>query len=273
MKIGGKTMLRKSKFAAAILMATATAGVNAAFVNTDGAGQVALLPYYNVNNNIITNTTNLYKVVKVRFRESSISADVLNFNIYMSPYDTWNSTIRVNPSTGLPNTITEDEICTFPSKPLLQAGVDFYNAYDATTDDDLTEGYVEVIEMGVIADGDGPAHDSGKEAEIDVSGSADGIINEGDRSIVAALLHDSTGMPSDCAVISDAWAAGASDTNVNGFESGALTAEGIATSSAANDPYDGSLNAGLVYEAGDRGGINAYAIMFNLRPRRGNGYC
>lgn len=48
-------MLRKSKIAAAMLMATATAGVNAAHVNTDGTGQVALLPYYNVNNNFITN--------------------------------------------------------------------------------------------------------------------------------------------------------------------------------------------------------------------------
>ncbi|RLW51668.1 MAG: hypothetical protein B6D76_18760, partial [gamma proteobacterium symbiont of Stewartia floridana] len=145
-----------------MLMATATAGVNAAFVNTDGTGQVALLPYYNVNNNIltninITNTTDLYKVVKVRFRESRISADVLDFNIYMSPYDVWNGTIRLNAASGVANIITEDETCTFPDKSLLQAGVDFRNIYDATTDEDLTEGYVEVIEMGTIADGAGPA--------------------------------------------------------------------------------------------------------------------
>ncbi|MCG7983996.1 MAG: hypothetical protein JAY90_14765 [Candidatus Thiodiazotropha lotti] len=263
-------MLRKSKIAAAMLMATATAGVNAAFVNTDGTGQVALLPYYNVNNNIltninITNTTDLYKVVKVRFRESRISADVLDFNIYMSPYDVWNGTIRLNAGSGVANIITEDESCTFPGKALLQAGVDFRNIYDATTDEDLTEGYVEVIEMGVVADGAGPATDGGETAEIDGSGTADGTITAAtnDRSIPAGLLHDATGMPADCSVVSDAWNAGAVDANVNGFEPGALTTEGVATSSATNDPYDGTLNAGLVYEAADRGGINAYAIMIN----------
>ncbi|MEW8628314.1 MAG: hypothetical protein AB2551_21405 [Candidatus Thiodiazotropha sp.] len=263
-------MLRKSKIAAAMLMATATAGVNAAFVNTDGTGQVALLPYYNVNNNIITNinitnTTDLYKAVKVRFRESRISADVLDFNIYMSPYDVWNGTIRLNAGTGVANIITEDETCTFPGKALLQAGVDFRNIYDATTDEDLTEGYVEVIEMGVIADGTGPATDLDQTAEIDGTGTADGTITAAtnDRSIPAGLLHDNTGMPADCSVVSDAWNAGLVDANVNGFEPGALTAEGVATSSAVNDPYDATLNAGLVYAAADRGGINAYAIMIN----------
>jgi hypothetical protein len=262
-------VLRRSKITAAMLMATASAGVNSAYINSDGTGQVALLPYYNVNNNIITNvnitnTTNLFKVVKVRFRESRISADVLDFNIYLSPYDVWNGTVRMNPTSNIANVITEDETCTFPSKSTLQGGVDFRNIYDATTDDDLTEGYVEIIEMGVIADGDGPAIDGGNEAEIDSSGSADGTVDDDDRSIVAGLLHDSTGMPANCSVVSDAWVAGAADANVNGFEPGALTAEGIATSSATNDPYDGSLNAGLVYEAANRGGINAYAIMINV---------
>ena len=151
-------MLRKSKIAAAMLMATATAGINAAYINEDGTGQVALLPYYNVNNNFITNftvtnTTDIFKAVKVRFRESRISADVLDFNVYLSPYDVWNATLRMNPVTGVANIITEDETCTFPDKALLQAGVELRNIYTATTDDDLTEGYIEVIEMGDIADG------------------------------------------------------------------------------------------------------------------------
>ncbi|MCG8487281.1 MAG: hypothetical protein MI756_07410 [Chromatiales bacterium] len=263
-------MLRKSKIAAAMLMATATAGVNAAFVNTDGTGQVALLPYYNVNNNIITNinitnTTDLYKVVKVRFRESRISADVLDFNIYMSPFDVWNGTIRLNAGTGVANIITEDETCTFPDKALLQAGVDFRNIYDATTDEDLTEGYVEVIEMGVIADGAGPATDGGETAEIDGGAvDADGTITAAtnDRSIPAGLLHDATGMPADCSVVSDAWTAGAA--GINGFTPGSMTTEGVAADAAVADPYEvGGINAGLVYTAADRGGINAYAIMIN----------
>ncbi len=266
-------MLRKSKIAAAMLMATATAGVNAANINPDGVGQVALLPYYNVNNNIITNvnitnTTNLYKAVKVRFRESRTSSDVLDFNVYMSPYDVWNGTVRMNATTGVANILTEDETCTFPAKSLLQGGTDFRNLYAATTNEDLTEGYVEIIEMGVIADGPGAgtADDLDQYAEIDGTGTADGTITalNGDRSITAGLKHDANGMPADCSVVSDAWNAGlASAANVNGFEKGALTATGVATGDILNDPYDSTLNAGLVYAPGDRGGINAYAIMIN----------
>ncbi|PVV18131.1 MAG: hypothetical protein B6D78_16980 [gamma proteobacterium symbiont of Ctena orbiculata] len=259
-------MLRKSKIAAAMLMATATAGVNAAHVNTDGTGQVALLPYYNVNNNFITNinitnTTGEFKAVKVRFRESRISADVLDFNIYMSPFDVWNGTIRLVGSVA--NIITEDETCTYPNKSLLQAGVDFRNIYTATTDEDLTEGYVEIIEMGVIADGTGVAVDNGEFAEIDASGTADGAINTvaGDRSITAGLLHDASGMPADCTVVDDAWTAGAAGAPINGFEPGALNLEGVATDGgAANLPYADTLNAGLVVPTG---GINAYSIMIN----------
>ncbi|MEW8549880.1 MAG: hypothetical protein AB2533_05430 [Candidatus Thiodiazotropha endolucinida] len=260
-------MLRKSKIAAAMLMATATAGVNAAHVNTDGTGQVALLPYYNVNNNFITNvnitnTTDEYKAVKLRFRESRISADVLDFNVYMSPFDVWNATIRLNGSVA--NIITEDETCTYPAKALLQAGVDFRNIYTATTDEDLTEGYVEIIEMGVIADGPGPAADGGLEAEIDGTGIADGVVSAvaGDRSIPAGLLHDATGMPADCSVVDDAWTAGAvSAAIINGFEPGAMTTEGVAQDAGGPAaPYGDTMNAGLVEPTG---GLNAYSIMIN----------
>lgn len=253
-----------------MLLASVTPVGNATFVNSDGFGQIALLPYYNVNNNIITNinitnTKNLYKAVKVRFHESLISANVFDVNLYLSPYDVWNGTIRLNPATGVPNFISEDESCTFPDKALLQAGIDFNNIYDATSNSDLTEGYVEIIEMGVIADGPGSnAIDGEKYAEIDTSGNADGVITDGDRSIIAGLMHGADGIPADCSVVEDAWSAGQADANINGFESGGLTTEGIATSSATNDPYDSTLNAGLVYESADRGGINAYAIMINV---------
>ncbi|MES9943492.1 MAG: hypothetical protein ABW080_00860 [Candidatus Thiodiazotropha sp.] len=261
-------MLRKSKIAAAILMATATAGVNAAHVNTDGTGQVALLPYYNVNNNFITNvnitnTTGEYKAVKVRFRESRISADVLDFNVYMSPFDVWNGTIRLSGSVA--NIITEDESCTYPDKALLQAGVNFRNIYTATTDEDLTEGYVEIIEMGVVADGPGVADDLGLYAEIDEGGIADGVLTpaSADVAIVDGLLHDATGMPADCSIVDAAWTAGeASAVNDDGFQPGTLTVDGVASDGAevANDPYSGPLNAGLVPPTG---GINAYSIMIN----------
>jgi hypothetical protein len=254
-----------------LMMAGFTAVGNATVINNDGFGQIALLPYYNINNNIITNinitnTTNLFKAVKVRFHESHNAADVFDVNLYLSPYDVWNGTIRLNPVTGAANFTTEDETCTLPNNALLHAGIDFSNNCAATSDDDLTEGYVEIIEMGVIADGYGygNATDGDKTAEIDVTGIADGVISVGDRSIAAGLLHGPDDIPADCSVVQDAWNAGLADANINGFEPGGLTAEGIAASSATNDPYDSSLNAGLVYESRDSGGINAYAIMINV---------
>ncbi|MEW8131678.1 MAG: hypothetical protein AB2758_21700 [Candidatus Thiodiazotropha endolucinida] len=262
-------MAIKSRMMAATLLTIAATSINAVHLNPDGAGQIALLPYYTVNNGFITNltvtnTTELNKAVKVRFHESRIGADVFDFNVYLAPYDVWNATLRLNDSTDLPNLITEDETCTYPDKAILQAGIDFNNIYTATTDEDVTEGYVEIIEMGVLADGPGPAEDGGLEAEIDAVGSADGIIDTapGDRSIVAGLQHDATGMPADCSVVADAWSAGDVDEQINGFESGALSMTGVAQDAGgSNAPYADSLNAGLVEPTG---GIKVYSIMLNV---------
>ncbi|MES9830595.1 MAG: hypothetical protein ABW201_20270 [Candidatus Thiodiazotropha sp.] len=263
-------MAIKSRMMAATLLTIAATSINAVHLNPDGAGQIALLPYYTVNNGFITNltvtnTTELNKAVKVRFHESRIGADVFDFNVYLAPYDVWNATLRLNTTTGLPNLITEDETCTYPDKAQLQAGIDFNNIYTATTDEDVTEGYVEIIEMGVLADGPyGPAEDSDLYAEIDARGSADGVINAvaGDRSIVDGLRHDATGIPADCSVVADAWSAGDVDEQINGFESGALSTEGIAQDTGgAGAPYGDSLNAGLVEPTG---GIKVYSIMLNV---------
>jgi hypothetical protein len=266
-------VLQKYKFAAAMLLSATSIGVEATHVNTDGAGQIALLPFYSVSNGFITNltitnTTNLYKAVKVRFHEQINGADVFDFNVYLAPYDVWNGTLRMNSANGTPNLISEDETCTYPDKAILQAGIDFINRYDSITNQDLSEGYVEIIEMGVLADGPGPAIDNEKFSEIDEDGFADGIINAGDRSIVDGLQHESsTGVPVDCSVVADAWLAGDADYRVNGFESGALSAEGVAQDSGGpGAPYGDTLNAGLVEPTG---GIQVYSILLNAASGAG----
>ena len=103
-------MFKKSKIAMAVTAASigAIGAVNTAQavnVDPDGKGQVMILPYYNVNNNFVTNfgvtnTTDRYKAVKIRFRGSRKSHDVLDFNVYMSPFDQWTATIRMNPENG-----------------------------------------------------------------------------------------------------------------------------------------------------------------------------
>jgi hypothetical protein len=263
-------VLKGLKSYIALILIAVSGITHAVHINHDRTGQVALLPYYTVNNSFITNftvtnTTGMFKAVRVRLLDSRLGADLLNINLYLSPYDVWNATLRKNPQTGLPNLITEDESCTYPAKAILQAGVDIQNRYTATADEDLTEGYLEIIEMGDIADGPGLALDGGLEAEIDASGVADGVIDSeaGDRSITMyGLLHDYTGLPADCSVVADAWLAGtASATNINGFEPGSMGSDGVAQDSGdPAQPYDNHHNAGLVAPSG---GINAYGILIN----------
>ncbi|MEW8523445.1 MAG: hypothetical protein AB2552_10385 [Candidatus Thiodiazotropha endolucinida] len=263
-------MLNGLKFIIILLLITVSGTTLAVHINHDRTGQVALLPYYTVNNNFITNftvtnTTGKYKAVRVRLLDSRIGADLLNINLYLSPYDVWNATLRMNPDTGLPNLITEDESCTYPAKVGLQAGIDLENPYTETTDADMTEGYVEIIEMGDVADGAGPVLDGGFEAEIDAGGAADGAINiaAGDRSIPTGLLHDANGLPVDCSVVADAWEAGeVSTSSINGFEPGSMGTSGVAQDSGDSArPYDHTHNAGLLAPSG---GINAYGIMINV---------
>ncbi|MCU7884834.1 MAG: hypothetical protein KZQ82_11620 [Candidatus Thiodiazotropha sp. (ex Lucinoma annulata)] len=263
-------MIRAHQAIMALLMFSINSLAMAVHVNHDRTGQVALLPYYTVNNSFITNftitnTTDLWKAVRVRILESRNSGDLLNFNVYLSPFDVWNGTLRKNPTTGLPNLISEDESCTYPPKASLHAGVDLQNVYTATSDDDLTEGYIEIIEMGVVADGLGAAVDGGLEAEIDAGGVADGVVNSavGDRSIPSGLLHDAAGLPADCSVVSDAWDAGVvSGSAINGFEPGVMGSNGVAMDSGDSAaPYGVSHNAGLVAPSG---GINVYGIMINV---------
>ncbi|WP_316365493.1 hypothetical protein [Candidatus Thiodiazotropha sp. CDECU1] len=73
-------MSRQSWLLAVLVLTILSTSVKAVHLNTDGSGQIALLPYYTVNNNFITNltitnTTELYKAVKVRFHESRIGAE------------------------------------------------------------------------------------------------------------------------------------------------------------------------------------------------------
>ena len=74
------------------------AAANAVNVNHDGLGEVLLYSYYTTedgNDSLIniTNTTDQVKAVKVRFVESMNSQEVLDFNLYLSPYDVWTAAV------------------------------------------------------------------------------------------------------------------------------------------------------------------------------------
>ncbi len=81
-----------------------SAGVaQAVNVSADGLGNVLIYPYYTVNKDVngnsfntlmsVVNTTGSTKAVKVRFREGKNSAEVLDFNVFLSPFDVWTAGI------------------------------------------------------------------------------------------------------------------------------------------------------------------------------------
>ncbi len=195
-------MFKKTKIAAvtAAVLGLSAAGfmstAQAVSVDESGAtGQVLVFPYYNVNNGFstsfhITNTTSDYKAIKVRFRESKTSNDVLDFNLYMSPYDVFTMGLTKG-ADGKVWLSTADNSCTFPSiadEP--NRSVELRDVYDSVEAADLAEGYLEVIEMGVVM-GDATVEVKGKNKLI----ANDGIVHEGDT-------------PKNCDLIRIAWEEG-----------------------------------------------------------------
>lgn len=180
-------MFKQTKIAAAtiaLLSAAAAQNVSAVAIDESGtSAQVLIFPYYNTNNGFATgfnirNTKNEYKSLKLRFRESKLSNDVLDFNLYLSPYDRFTVGVNVNEA-GQASISTKDKSCTFPAIPA--AGVAFKgNVYANSKDVDAREGYLEVIETGVVTD----------------------------ATVQAGILHTSAGVPKDCGVIKAAWDSG-----------------------------------------------------------------
>ena len=155
---------KKSVYAAILagLGAVGAAGTaSAVHVNADGLGQVLVYPYYTVRDGndtylSVVNTTASTKAVKVRFLEGKNSREVLDFNLYLSPFDVWTGAV-VATTTGA-KLVTGDKSCTTPAIPAGgKAFVNYAYSGNATVEDgedgslDRTrEGYFEIIEMGVV---------------------------------------------------------------------------------------------------------------------------
>lgn len=166
-------MKKKLLLSAVASVLTAAGSAHAVHVNTDGLGQVLLYPYFTVQNGFntaihVVNTTTFAKAVKVRFLEGKNSQEVLDFNLYLSPQDVWTGVI-VREETVTDNfagnaadvvgakVLSADTSCVAPTQ-LPAAGQPFRDLLFDTegTSTDRTErrreGYVEIIEMGVLTD-------------------------------------------------------------------------------------------------------------------------
>lgn len=182
-------MNRKNLTSAVLAGLTGVAGIAASAqavnINPDGLGQVLLYPYYTTNGGndtllSVVNTTDNAKAVKVRFTEGMNTREVLDFNLYLSPWDVW--TAALYDDEGTPTFVTGDTSCTVPY--LYLSGPQPFLPY-ALTDGGPTdisrasEGHFEMIEMGTLVDRE---HTSASDA-----------------------THDDTGVPANCGNLIDAW--------------------------------------------------------------------
>src|SRR5690349_1422760 len=81
----------------------AVGAAQAVNLNPDGLGQVLIYPYYTVRNDSagnaynsllsVVNSTASVKAVKVRFLEGKNSAEVLDFNLFLSAKDVWTAAV------------------------------------------------------------------------------------------------------------------------------------------------------------------------------------
>ncbi len=189
-------MFKKNKLsigvAAGLLGAMAMmTSAQAVYIDKDGTGEVLLFPYYNAQDNYVTNvnivnSTDKTKAVRIRFREGKNSNDVMDFNLYMSPNDVWSGSVQKG-SNGAAKIVTADKTCTLPTSlaPSCKTGdcepgsLPF--AAPDVDDKDTLEGYIEVIEMGVLDED-----------------------NEDAKKVIDGVLHHD-GSPKDCSTVSEAW--------------------------------------------------------------------
>jgi hypothetical protein len=190
--------LRKNTLAAAVAAATVVGGglsfaqnVNAAvsYVAANNLGQALIYPYYTVRDNWrtfihVTNTSASTVATKVRIRSAPDSTDILDFQLILSPHDMWTAVIEER--NGAPGIRATDNSCTVPNigignfipfRPLelpTIIGIDLLNQ--------MREGYVEIIEMGVASDEDQP--------------------------IAVAAKHGASGVPANCGAIVTAFGSG-----------------------------------------------------------------
>ncbi|MCF6289096.1 MAG: hypothetical protein L3J53_07680 [Proteobacteria bacterium] len=171
-----------------LALLTISLQVRAVNLSSDGTGQVLIFPYYTVNQGFntlinLSNTTDEAKALRVRFRESANSREVFAFNLYLGPNDVWTG-VLVHQSDDVQNAamiISYDLSCT---NPIIANNVFNNSQYTGTlldrygaSDNRLREGFIEVIEMGVLT-GDS-AH--------------------------ATIIEAESSAPVDCAKLRNAW--------------------------------------------------------------------
>ena len=145
----------------------------AVHLDPGGRGQVLLYPYYTVNKGqqtmlSVVNTSSAAQAVKVRITEGYNGRDVLDFNLFLSPFDSWSGTIFALRDAGINSDgaaiLSRDTSCTAPLFAEDQTSINGtpYVAFrefsyltpsdgGPTTIDRTREGMIEIIAMSNLA--------------------------------------------------------------------------------------------------------------------------
>lgn len=185
--------------AIAAAFCAAVPSADAVVLNPQGLGQVLVYPYYTVNGFgtllSVVNSTQKGKALKIRFREGYNGRYVLDFNLYLSPFDAWTAELY-DDGTGLAAIATRDNSCTVPAIPAAPEigpgvkAVPFRIGEFSEPNSDggptgiarTREGYFEIIEMGEVVNGT--------------------------HNTLDAITQDATGTPANCEQLTEAWVSG-----------------------------------------------------------------
>ncbi|MCF6301160.1 MAG: hypothetical protein L3J52_08600, partial [Proteobacteria bacterium] len=157
------------------VLLTVSTNSQAVNVSQNDTGQVIILPYYSVNNNLLTlssvvNNTDSYKAIKINFREGQNGLSVYSFNLYLAPHDIWAFGLRSVSSDAAGHEGENTARIAFSDNscaPFLQSRQQFLPdliALDSGSKDmqRSTEGFIEIFEMGEI----NPSSDFAESIEI-----------------------------------------------------------------------------------------------------------
>jgi hypothetical protein len=143
-----KNTFKPVGIAAAVAAVTAGYAQAQPAVSNNNFGDLALVPYYTVNEGFVTgvhiiNSSDATQVVKVRLRRGADSMDALDFNLVLSPEDMWVGFINEEDN-GQITFNTQDTSCTAP------ATANGRFVMPEIYREGAEEGYIEVIGMGEI---------------------------------------------------------------------------------------------------------------------------
>lgn len=167
----GRLACRLGALAALGLAATTCGAVR---LDPDGMGQVLIYPYYTVRNGnqtvyTVTNHTDRHKVLQVVMSEGRNGREVLGFNVFLAPYDSWSAT-TFSMDGDKAFLMPGDASCTYPQfdMDMLPDGRGYtslvtfrfnglYRDAGPANSDRTREGYISIFEMGTLIPDSPPA--------------------------------------------------------------------------------------------------------------------